>query len=90
MAPMDLQGHRIFLPEGIDIAEPLPLIVVGTGKALRLKDVVLVYAESLPACLQLNAGARLLAEAGDGVKMIQGADPDIEDQDLQVVAPSSG
>ncbi len=52
----DGAGHRIVLPEGISGDEPLPLIVVGRGKTLHLKDVKIVYAASLPACLQLAAG----------------------------------
>lgn len=78
------QGHRIFLPEDINIAEPLPLIVIGAGKALRLQNVTLVHSESLAACLQLGAGARLSAELDDGVKMIKGTDPEMADSELQV------
>lgn len=79
-----LQGHRIILPEGINIAEPLPLIVIGAGKQLVLKNVIIVHSESLPACLQLGPGARLVAESKDKVVMVKGADPHMP-EDLQVM-----
>ena len=78
-----MQGHRIILPEGINIAEPLPLIVIGAGKQLVLKNVLIVHADSLPACLQLGPGARLVAESKDKVTMIKGSDPAMP-EDLQV------
>ena len=55
----DGHGNRIVLPEGMDAADPLPLILVGAGKTLLLRNVKLVYASSLPACLQLGAGKPL-------------------------------
>ena len=56
----DGQGHRLILPEGLHEGEALPLIIVGGGKSLQLKDVKLVHAASLPACIQLGSGAHLL------------------------------
>lgn len=52
----DGQGRRLVLPQDISVEEPLPLILIGPGKTLQLKNVKLVYAASLPACLQLAAG----------------------------------
>ena len=55
----DGQGHRLILPEGLHEGEALPLIIIGGGKSLQLKDVKLVHAASLPACIQLGSGAPL-------------------------------
>ena len=52
----DGQGQRLVLPQDISVDEPLPLILIGPGKTLQLKNVKLVYASSLPACLQLGPG----------------------------------
>ena len=53
------QGHRLILPEGLHEGEALPLILIGVGKSLQLKDVKLVHAACLPACIQLGSGERL-------------------------------
>ena len=81
-----MQGHRIVLPEGITIAEPLPLIVIGAGKALLLRNVTLVCAASLSACLQLGPGAQLLAHPGENVTKLDGPDPSLatEEPESQV------
>ena len=55
----DGQGKRLVLPQDISVEEPLPLILLGPGKTLQLKNVKLVYAASLPACLQLGPGNKL-------------------------------
>ena len=52
----DGQGKRLVLPQDITVDEPLPLILIGSGKSLQLKNVKLVFASSLPACLQLGQG----------------------------------
>ena len=52
----DGQGKRLVLPQDISVDEPLPLILIGPGKTLQLKNLKLVYAASLPACLQLGPG----------------------------------
>lgn len=52
----DGQGKCLVLPQDISVEEPLPLILLGPGKTLQLKNVKLVYAASLPACLQLGPG----------------------------------
>lgn len=56
----DGQGRRLVLPQDISVEEPLPLILLGPGKTLQLKNVKLVHAASLPACLQLGAGKPLM------------------------------
>ena len=50
-------GHRIVLPQDVTVTDPLPLILVGMGKTLVLRNVRIVHAASLPACLQLAPGA---------------------------------
>lgn len=52
----DGAGHRLVLPEGLAEGEALPLILVGAGKSLALRNVRVVHAASLGACLQLGAG----------------------------------
>ena len=52
----DGQGKRLVLPQDISVDEPLPLILIGPGRTLQLKNLKLVHAASLPACLQLGPG----------------------------------
>ena len=61
------------------VDDPQPLILIGPGKQLRLRNVVVVHAASLPACLQLDNGSRLLVEEADGVQVIDGNDPSLEE-----------
>lgn len=49
-------GHRIVLPQDVAMDDPLPLLLVGVGKTLILRNVRIVHASSLPACLQLAPG----------------------------------
>ncbi|KXZ49125.1 hypothetical protein GPECTOR_23g54 [Gonium pectorale] len=75
-------GGRLVLPPGIrghgdgggggveGGGGVLPLIVVGAGRELVLRNVTVVNAASLPACLSLGAGARLVARQEDGVVML--------------------
>lgn len=65
----DGAGHRLVLPSRDHLDELLPLILIGTGCVLRLRNVTIVNADSLAACLQLAPGAQLLAQPTDGVKM---------------------
>lgn len=58
------------LPRGLPPHEMLPLILVGRGATLRLRNCVLVNSASLAACLQLGPGARLLAREEDGVRVV--------------------
>ena len=53
-------GHRIVLPREVGPDDPLPLILVGAGKTLLLRNVRVVHAASLPACLQLAPGTLAL------------------------------
>ncbi len=59
----DGQGKRLVLPQDISVDEPLPLILIGPGKTLQLKNLKLVYAASLPACLQLGPGTHTCNKA---------------------------
>lgn len=70
----DGQGHRIILPVKDQLEELLPLIIIGNSKRLRLKNVTIINADSLAACLQLSAGAKLIASPQDGVEMVDSGD----------------
>ncbi|KAK9834254.1 hypothetical protein WJX81_000411 [Elliptochloris bilobata] len=74
----DGAGHRLVLPEGLGPAEALPLILVGEGRTLLLRNVRIVHAASLAACLQLSAGAQLVAHPANNVHRVDGADPDLD------------
>ena len=52
----DGQGRRLVLPGGLNVLDPVPVILVGPGRTLVLKNVTVVNSESLSACLQLAAG----------------------------------
>ena len=56
---LDGDGHRLVLPAGIDAQERLPLILVGAGTTLQLRNITIVNTSSLAACLHLGAGANL-------------------------------
>jgi hypothetical protein len=66
-AVYDGQGHALVLPDCVPAIEHVPLIVVGRGKTLRLRNVRVVNRQALAGVLLLGAGGRLLAEEGDGV-----------------------
>ncbi|KAK9819963.1 hypothetical protein WJX72_004515 [[Myrmecia] bisecta] len=85
----DGKGSRLILPDGIGMEAPLPLIIVGAGKTLILRNVKIVYAASLPACLQLGPGAQLVAHPGDNVQKCEGADPDTQKQALDQSHPTT-
>ena len=53
----DGSGHRLVLPDRGHLDEPLPLLIVGAGATLRLRNVTIVNSASLALCLQLGAGA---------------------------------
>ena len=65
----DGQGKQLILPQDISVDEPLPLILIGPGKTLQLKNLQLVYAASLPACLQLGAGEHFWVQLCCGHKV---------------------
>ncbi len=56
---LDGRGHQLVLPTGVDAQERLPLILVGAGKTLQLRNITIVHSSSLAACLHLGAGAQL-------------------------------
>lgn len=70
----DGQGRKLVLPARSQLDELLPLIIVGPSRTLRLRNVTIINADSLPACVQLAAGGRLLTSAGDGVKLVNAGD----------------
>ena len=70
----DGRGHALVLPAALPAMEHVPLIVVGRGKVLRLRNVRVGNRGALAACLSLGPGARLVAEEGDGVKMLDNED----------------
>ncbi len=68
------EEHSLVLPSRDHLDELLPLILIGPACTLRLKNVTVVNADSLAACLQLAPGARLLAQPSDGVKLVEWKD----------------
>jgi vacuolar protein sorting-associated protein 13A/C len=66
-AVYDGQGHALVLPSAVPSVEFVPLIVVGRGVTLRLRNVRLINQAGLAGVLALAPGARLLAEVADGV-----------------------
>ncbi|GLI59137.1 hypothetical protein VaNZ11_000962, partial [Volvox africanus] len=81
-------GGRLVLPPGLSPAESLPLIVVGSNRALRLRNVRIVNCASLPSCLSLGPGAQLQAREEDGVKFVL-ADPEVDRQYGAVLAAAA-
>ena len=47
---------KVPLLQDLVASDPLPLILIGSGRTLQLRNVKVVYAASLAACLQLGAG----------------------------------
>eukprot|EP00878_Enallax_costatus_P018255 GHUV01019211.1.p1 GENE.GHUV01019211.1~~GHUV01019211.1.p1 ORF type:complete len:760 (+),score=304.75 GHUV01019211.1:378-2657(+) len=66
-AVYDGAGKALILPESVPAIEHVPLIVVGRGKTLRLKNVRIINKQSLAGVLLLGPGARLVADEQDGV-----------------------
>lgn len=70
-------GHRLVLPTGMEGQESTALVVLGAGKTLRLKNVLVVNAASLAAAVHLGAGdrpnpsANLAREYSKTLKVIQ-------------------
>ena len=56
---LDGRGHKLVLPTGVDAQERLPLILVGAGNTLQLRNITIVHSSSLAACLHLGAGVHL-------------------------------
>lgn len=66
-AVYDGAGHALVLPDSVPAVEHVPLIVVGRGKTLRLKNVRIINRQAMAGVLQLGPGARLIADDQDGV-----------------------
>ena len=65
-------GNHLVLPKSPKHKQPL--IVVGSGKTLRLKNVSIVNAGSLPRVVDIKAGGRILMQPEDGVQVLDGDD----------------
>jgi hypothetical protein len=65
----DGQGHALVLPAAVPSIEHVPLIVVGRGITLRLRNVKIINQGGLAGVLSLAPGARLIAEEEDGVSL---------------------
>jgi hypothetical protein len=68
-AVFDGQGHALVLPAAVPSIEHVPLIVVGRGVTLRLRNVKIINRGGLAGVLSLAPGARLIAEEEDGVSL---------------------
>lgn len=66
-AVYDGQGHALVLPAAVPSIEHVPLIVVGRGVTLRLRNVKLINQAALAGVLSLGPGGQLVAEEADGV-----------------------
>lgn len=72
----DGHGHRLVLPPPSAVEQQaVPLILVGPGRTLRLRNVRVVHAASLPRCVQLAAGAALDVRPENHCVLLDGADP---------------
>jgi len=72
----DGQGGTLVLPAapatGVPSAAPASaLLFVGQGRTLRLRNLTLVRASALDAHAMLAPGARICAEAGDHVRLVE-------------------
>ena len=65
--PPTQQSAQMLQTAGDSIATSTPLILVGAGRTLRLRNVTLVRAYTLDAHARLAPGARICAEVTDGV-----------------------
>lgn len=67
---LDLCGHCLVLPPDLPKSSSMPLIVIGADCTLRVRNARVYNADSLPACLSLAPGARLLLDEADGVELL--------------------
>ena len=74
-ATLDLAGHSLVLPPDLPPDTAMPLIVVGTSATLRVRNGTIYNAASLPACLQLGAGAQLLLDGTGAAELVDGPPP---------------
>jgi len=84
---LDGCGMRLVLPPGITQSEPLPLIIVGSGKSLRLCNFQVINPDSLAGALFLKPGAQLVAAEHDGVTMASPNQGDDEFADALSLSP---
>jgi hypothetical protein len=85
----DGAGHALVLPRAVPPAERVPLIIVGRGKTLRLRNVRVANAGALAGCLSIAAGGRLVAESEEGVEMDEG-DFDLDEASSMFWADGGG
>ncbi len=72
----DGQGHRlVFPPAHATEQQAVPLVLVGAGRTLQLRNVRVVHASSLPHCVQLAPGATLDVQSSPDVVLLDGEDP---------------
>jgi len=62
-------GHDLVLPQRLK--RKIPLIVVGCGKTLRLKNVSIVNAGSLASVLEVLPGGKFMMQPEDGVTILE-------------------
>lgn len=75
----DGAGHSIILPPSLDPTNELPLIAIGNDITLQFKNVNIYNSHSLPACLSLSPGARMMAQEEDEVMLLDFAPVDMQD-----------
>ncbi|GMH39652.1 hypothetical protein BSKO_07550 [Bryopsis sp. KO-2023] len=80
---LDGGGHRLILPNGIAPHEMLPMILIGVGKSLQLKNITIVNAGSLGSIVQLGPGGQILMAENDGIEFIEGDDPRMSSRALR-------
>lgn len=75
----DGAGHSIILPPELDPTNELPLIAIGNDITLRFKNVNIYNSQSLPACMSLSPGARMIAREEDDTMLLDFAPVDMQD-----------
>ncbi|KAL6745679.1 hypothetical protein V8C86DRAFT_3150873 [Haematococcus lacustris] len=88
-ATYDGCGHRLVLPPDLPPTESLPLLLLGPSCCLTLRNVTVVNAASLAACLLLGPGASLEALGEDGVVEAVGACIHLVDSSSTPPAPTA-
>lgn len=82
----DGAGYSIILPAELDIDSELPLVVLGSGATLRFKNVSIFNSQSLPACLSMRPGAKMLMQISDGVELFPHAPTHLKDPNADLEA----
>lgn len=75
----DGAGHSIILPPDLDPTNELPLIAIGNDITLHFKNVNIYNSQSLPACMTLSPGARMIAREEDDTMLLDFAPVDMQD-----------